>query len=151
MKLAVLTIRDKKHIIELFRDVFSNPPWNDDWSDEEQLDAYISDLIGQNNSLTLSYMDGDRIAALSMGHVKHWFTGTEYCIDELCVDRRMQEQGIGSAFLRAMEAYLSEDKISRIFLQTNRNVPAYAFYARRGFLELPDHVSFAKKVNGQIT
>ena len=50
---------------------FSNEPWNDDWSDTEQLNAYISDLTGQSCSLTLGYFDGDRMVALSMGYIKH--------------------------------------------------------------------------------
>ena len=40
MELRKLTIRDRKIITELFCDVFTNEPWNDDWSDTEQLTAY---------------------------------------------------------------------------------------------------------------
>ena len=71
------------------------------------MDAYIHDLIGQDNSLTLGYCDGDHIVALAMGHIKHWFAGTEYNIDEFCVDRKMQGKGIGSMFLGEIERFLS--------------------------------------------
>ena len=43
-----MTVRDRKAITELFRDVFTHAPWNDDWSDQNQLDAYITDLTGQS-------------------------------------------------------------------------------------------------------
>jgi aminoglycoside 6'-N-acetyltransferase I len=148
MERRVLTIRDREIITRLFMDVFTNEPWNDDWSDAEQLNAYISDLIEQGNSLALGYYDGERIVGLSMGHVKHWYTGTEYCIDEFCVDRSMQGQGVGSCFLKEIEEYLSKNGISQIFLQTEQCVPAYAFYVHRGFRELEGHVSFAKKIGG---
>ena len=144
MELKELTIKDRGSITNLFMSVFTNEPWNDDWSDHAQLDAYIHDLIGQDNSLTLGYCDGNHIVALAMGHIKHWFAGTEYNIDELCVDREMQGKGIGSIFLGEIERFLSTHGITRIFLQTDRDMPAYAFYIHRGFQELERHVSFVK-------
>ena len=149
MELRVLSIRERELITALFEDVFSSEPWNDDWSDERQLNAYITDLAGQNNSLTLGFFDGQRIVGLSMGCVKHWHFGTEYCIEEFCIDRNRQGAGIGTAFMRAIEDYLRENGIFRIFLQTDRYVPAYAFYAHRGFHELTDHVSFAKQIGAE--
>ncbi len=148
MELRVLSLRDREIITELFRDVFTNEPWNDDWSDRDQLDAYIADLTGQSYSLTLGYFDGDRLAALAMGHVKHWYTATEYLIDEFCVARALQGKDVGTAFMRAVEAYLLEHGIRQIFLQTGKDVPAYAFYRRLGFCELEGHVSFAKRLDG---
>ncbi len=147
MELRVLTAEDRQAIIELFRDVFTNEPWNDDWSDREQLEAYIDDLTGQSYSLTLGCFDEGRMSGLSMGHVKHWYTGTEYIIEEFCVARQSQGMGTGTAFLEMIEAYLAKSGICQIFLQTDRNVPAYSFYRRRGFMELKDHVSFAKRLS----
>ena len=146
MKFRVLTIQDKDSVTALFKDVFTQDPRNDDWSDPEQLSAYIDDLIGQSNSLTIGYYRNEELIGLSMGRIKHWYQGTEYCIDELCVDRKYQGKGIGSAFLKAIEACLAERQIFRIFLQTERTVPAYAFYLHRGFHELTDHVSFVKRI-----
>ena len=148
MELSVLTMADRAHVTALFYDVFTNEPWNDDWSDAAQLDAYITDLIGQRNSLALGFFDGDRMVGLSMGIIKHWYTGTEYCIDEFCIDRRMQGRGIGTSFMVEIEQYLAKRGIHHIFLQTERNAPAYGFYLNRGFQELKDHVSFAKEIEG---
>ena len=147
MEIRELTLRDRDAVTALFRDVFTAEPWNDDWSDAAQLEAYIADLTGQDNSLTLGFLDGEKLTALAMGHVKHWFRGTEYCIDEFCVDRHRQGQGIGTAFMAAVEDFLRARGIRAIFLQTDRSVPAYGFYTRRGFRELAGHVSFAKRVD----
>ena len=146
MELRKLTAGDRHLATALFTDVFTNKPWNDDWSDTEQLEAYITDLTGQPYSLTLGYFDGARLIGLSMGYVKHWYSGTEYIINEFCVDRQLQRKGIGSSFMKAVEAYLSENGISQIFLLTDRNVPAYSFYQRNGFTELTGNVSFAKRI-----
>ena len=111
--------------------------------------AYIRDLTGQSYSLTLGYFDGEVLTALAMGYIKHWYSGTEYIINELCVDRQRQGQGIGSSFLKAIEEYLSENGISQIFLLTDRNVPAYQFYLKNGFQEQAGNVAFAKRTGEQ--
>lgn len=147
MEFRLLSIQDKEPVTALFRDVFTEDPWNDDWSDPEQLGAYIDDLIGQSNSLALGYLDGDRLVGLSMGRIKHWYEGTEYCIDEFCVAKSYQHQGIGGSFLREIEAYLAEKGIRHIFLLTDRDVPAHAFYLKNGFRELENNVSLAKKID----
>ncbi len=149
MELRRLTGEDRGTVTRLFTDVFTNEPWNDDWSDREQLDAYIRDLTGQSYSLTLGYFDGEVLTALAMGYIKHWYSGTEYIINELCVDRQRQGQGIGSSFLKAIEEYLSENGISQIFLLTDRNVPAYQFYLKNGFQEQAGNVAFAKRTGEQ--
>ena len=145
MELKVLSLEDRKMITDLFTDVFTNEPWNDDWSDRKQLDAYITDLTGQSYSLTLGYFDGDRIMGLSMGYIKHWYSGTEYVINEFCVDRHSQGKGIGTAFMKAIEAYLSEKGICQIFLLTDKDVPAHTFYQHNGFTEQIGNVAFAKR------
>ena len=146
MELRVLTASDREIITELFRDVFTHEPWNDDWSDRAQLDAYIDDLTGQRNSLALGFFDGECLRGLSLGFIKHWYAGTEYVIDEFCVDRNKQGKGTGTAFLAAIEAYLREHGIFRIFLQTGKDMPAYSFYLKNGFRELEGHVSFSKEI-----
>ena len=120
-------------IKELFISVFTRDPWNDDWSDGQQLDLYLTDLIGQNNSLTYGLYDGDALIALSLGRIKHWFTGTEYCIDEFCVRTDRQQNGVGTCFLAEMQTHLQELGMTHIYLQTESDVPAYMFYQKNGF------------------
>ena len=77
MELKRLSINDKEAIKELFTGVFTGEPWNDDWSDSKQLDCYIDDLCGQSYSLTYGLFEGGELIGLSMGYIKHWYTGTE--------------------------------------------------------------------------
>ena len=58
-----MSVNDKEGIKELFADVFTKEPWNDDWSDKDQLDLYITDLTGQSISLTYGLYDGDELIA----------------------------------------------------------------------------------------
>lgn len=141
-----LGTEQKEIIKELFTDVFMAEPWNDDWSDDEQLDMYLLDLTGQSNSLTYGLFENGRLTGVAMGHIKHWYTGTEYYIEELCIRRTEQGNGVGTYFLKEIEKAIKEQGIVQIFLQTESNVPAYSFYRKNGFCELKGHVSFAKKL-----
>lgn len=128
----------------LFASVFTQPPWNDDWSDQAQLTAYIHDLTGQDNSLTFGLYEGEDLVGLSMGHIKHWYTGTEYCIDELCIRTGLQGRGLGRVFVEEIENACRELGLTHLFLLTDRDVPAYGFYKKMGFYELAGNIAFAK-------
>ena len=141
-----LTIKDFEEIKTLFQSIFTVEPWNDDWSNEEQLCCYIKDLMGNPNSLAYGLYEEDKLVGLSLGSIRHWWTGTEYVIDEFCVATSIQGQGRGTEFLASTEASIKEKGIVHIFLQTERSVKAYQFYIKQGFQELPDHVSFWKEI-----
>ena len=146
MKLKRMSIEDKEAIEVLFSDVFIGEPWNDDWSDREQLDQYIEDLCGQSYSLTYGLYDGNELIGLSMGYIKHWYTGTEYIINELCIKTDHQGNGVGTLFLTQIEKDIMEMGLKQVFLLTDRDVPAYEFYKKNGYVEVSNLVPFAKSL-----
>lgn len=146
MEFVQLTAGDEAEIKNLFWSVFTGAPWYDDWSDANQLGCYIRELIAAPNSLTYGLRDGGELIALSMGHIRHWYQGTEYYIDELCVRTDRQGQGAGRALVAGIEDDLVRQGMRAIFLLTERTVPAYHFYQKLGFTELRDNAAFAKWV-----
>ena len=56
-----LSCDNTEEIKTLFAEIFMSEPWNDDWSDEKQLHNYITDLIGNRNSLSIGLYDGDEL------------------------------------------------------------------------------------------
>ena len=135
MTVKKLSIKDKKIITAVFTSVFTKEPWNDDWSDTNQLDMYINDLVGQDYSLTYGLFDDDELIGISLGYVKHWYSGTEYIINEFCIKTDRQGAGAGSFFIAEIEKAIKELGIKQIFLLTDSNVPAYNFYKKNGFVE----------------
>ena len=133
-------------IKELFVGVFTIKPWNDDWSNQEQLNLYLFALVGQSNSLTYGLFEDEKLIGVSMGHIRHWYSGTEYYIDEFCIQTDKQGNDIGTFFLKEIEKGIKEIGLVQIFLQTENNVPAYGFYQKNGFHELKEHVSFTKRI-----
>ena len=141
-----LTIEEIDIIKGFFKDIFTREPWNDDWSDDEQLHQYITDIIGNQNSLAFGLFEGEQLLGLALGNIKHWYTGTEFFVEEFCVKTEMQGQGLGTEFLRLLEAELKVRDIKTIFLMTGKEMPAFEFYRKNGFEEIINHVSLKKDI-----
>ena len=143
-ELRRLSVDGIDEIKSLFRDIVTSEPWNDDWSDDGQLEGYIIDIIGNRNSLALGLYENGVLTGISLGNVMHWYMGTNYYIIELGIKPECQGRGLGTEFLRMIEEYIHANGISCIFLQTERNMPAYDFYRKNGFDLLDGHVSLTK-------
>ena len=131
---------------ELYKNAFAGEPWNDDWSDPEQLTEYIRDIACCFNSLNFGLIENGKLIAVSIGSIRHWWEGTNYNIDEFCIEPGSQRKGIGTRFMKLIEEEVRGRGLAGIFLQTDSDKPSYRFYTKNGFGELTTHVSFFKKV-----
>ena len=144
MIIKEIFLSDLEEIKKLFRSVFSGPPWNEDWCDEEQLDEYMKDLIEVRGSLLFGLYEENQLIGISIGKIKHWCGGTEYFIEELCIRNELQGKGYGRQFIELIGEKIRERGLHTIYLMTDRNQPAYQFYNRLGFREIPELTSFTK-------
>ncbi len=145
MKVVEVREDDFRAVRDLFLDVFSAEPWNDEWKSDEEVSRYLGELTQNSNSLSLKLVDDTgSIVAASLGYVFSWWQGKEYFIKEFFVSRDSQGQGYGSTFLELMSNYLLERGIKAIWLITDRDFPAYRFYIKNGFTEAEDLVFFQK-------
>ena len=131
---------------ELYRSAFAGEPWNDDWSDTAQLTEYIKEISGAYNALNYGLLDGERLVALSIGMIRHWWEGTNYNIEEFCVTPDRQGEGIGTRFMALIRTDIRKRGVAGIFLQTDSDKPSYGFYHKNGFFDLDTHVSLYKKL-----
>lgn len=142
MELRKIGIENIGEIKKIILDAFSAPPWNDVWEDDI-LTLYIHDIVGNANSLTLGMYDGDKLAGLAQGRLKHWYYGIEYCIDDLCIASPYQGQGIGGTLIKLIREYSARNGFHEISLRTNRHSNAYSFYKKNGFDEIDEKVFFS--------
>lgn len=130
----------------LYKNAFRGEPWSDDWSDEAQLSEYIKEISKNFNALNFGLLIDGKLAAMSVGMIRHWWEGTNYNIEEFCVSPELQGQGVGSRFMKIIEDDILNRGLCGIYLQTDSDKPSYRFYKKNGFGELDKHVSFYKKV-----
>ena len=131
---------------ELYKNAFAGEPWNDDWSDRVQLYEYIKEISGAYNCLNYGLKVDGKLVAMSLGMIRHWWEGTNYNIEELCVSPELQGKGMGSRFMEMIERDIQTRGAVGIFLQTDNDKPAYNFYQKIGFGNLGAHVSLYKSL-----
>lgn len=145
-KLKELSVKDAESIKTVIAETFSREPWNDDWSDPIQFHSYILDLIGNPNSLSLGLYEKETLIGVSLGRIVHWYAGTEYRIDDLAILPQAQGKGYGSEFIDRITDYIKEKGCCGIVLFTERDIPAYRLYVKKGFEEKTERVFFEKKI-----
>ncbi len=88
--------------------------------------------------------DGDELVAVSLGSIMHWCTGTEYLFMSF-LPHVKDSKGLGKEFIKDIIEYVKKMDVNHIFLQTERELPAYSFYQKLGFKELEGHASLVKR------
>lgn len=79
--------------------------------------SYVKCYLGDTGLLVSHTFDeNEKLIGVSMGHIKHWYSGTEYYIDELCIQTDKQGNGIGTYFLKEIEKGIKEIGLVQIFL-----------------------------------
>jgi aminoglycoside 6'-N-acetyltransferase I len=115
-----------------------------DVGDEEQLTEYVKEKSGGFHAINYGLLIDGKLVAISMGQITHWWEGTNYVLDELCVSPDCQGTGIGTHFMELIEEDLKKRDVKGIFLQTDSDKPAYKFYHKNGFKDVSEHVSLFK-------
>ena len=132
---------------ELFKNTFSKEPWYDDWSNQNQLNLYIKDIMGSFNSLNFGLYLGEELIGLALGKIAHFYSGNQFRVDEICIKYEYQKFGYGSLFMSMLEKECKKAEIKYIILTTKRNYPAYNFYLKNGFVEVKNDVNLAKEID----
>ena len=123
MEVREICLAHVKEISQLFNEIFSREPWNDEWS-EEDLSIYMHDLVGNRLSLSIGLYDGNQLIGIALGRIKHWYNGREFWIDEFGIMTDEQSKGLGSQFMDLVVDYTKKRGIDRIMLITEREFPA---------------------------
>ncbi|MFA5266167.1 MAG: GNAT family N-acetyltransferase [Opitutaceae bacterium] len=110
----------------LFRRVFAQPPWSEEWS----LDA-IGKELGKTRArkgfIGLVAHDESDSAGFATGYRLRWLPA--FYLEQLFVDDRRQKTGIGRALL--LELFLRIDGL--VILLTKQGSTAETFYIHNGF------------------
>jgi len=130
--------------VDLFADIFANPPWLYEWLRREGVVAYFTDLWHTPGFRGFVRIIEGRVCAACLGVTTDYFAVKTYEIKEIFVQRGMQNAGIGGAFLAEIEEALAADGVGAVTLYTQRSIPAFDFYSKRGYYAATDAVMMNK-------
>ena len=116
----------------LYRTVFNEPPWNDDWT-VETAQTRLSEIIETPGYRGYSALLDEELVGLVMGYLEQWHTGEHFYLKEMCVRPSWQRHGIGTSLMEHLTEALRNDGVERVYLLTMQESPARAFYEINGF------------------
>lgn len=109
-------------------------PWNDTWS-LETAGQYLGEFRAMPRSTALVALVDERVVGAAYFHARTWQDASEIFIDEFFVFPSAQRQGVGKALMAAIRDRAAEVGAETLTLLTDRDVPAFQFYAGLGFRE----------------
>lgn len=131
MIIRPLTEDDLKACASLYAQVFTLAPWNEPWTTESALQRLnhffhsrgFAGFVARQNNIT----------GFVMGNREPFHSGQLFYLREFCVDRGKQSTGCGSQLLEALQSELVLHEVRAMYLTTEREINAAAFYQKRGF------------------
>ncbi len=146
MKMTIRDVQpaDVTTCARLFCEVFSNPPWNEDWT-METAHRRLADCAATPHFVGVLAEDGNDVAGFAFGNLQHYMHEQHYYLLELCVDTRRQRQGIGGVIMEALYTRIQEKGANRIYTLTARDTAAQAFYEKAGFYVSPKMILMARR------
>jgi len=110
----------------------------------ENIWRYVRDLTLVPNFIGYTCWLENEMVAFCFGQLCNYFESTIYEISEIAVTSKYHRQGIGTQVLNALEKKLAGFNVSAINLSTSREIPAYNFYLKNGYDEVPEITTLAK-------
>lgn len=135
---------DLDQCAEILMAVYNNPLWQCRWT-HETAKAYLQDFADAAKFVGYVAIDGQTVIGAILAHEKIWWNNAEVFIDEMFVLPQYQGQGIGTALLKTLEAYVKERGLAGFTLTTNRYAPAPDFYKKNGFAVCEPIIMMAKE------
>ena len=132
MQIKEMKSEDVACYAQLFRDVFNEGPWFDEWT-LETAQKRLSQFMGTGQFFGLCGEENGELLGLICGQREEYYDGPRFCIQEFCVDCRKQGTGCGKKLLEELSVRLKQEGISYFYLVTQRGESTQGYYLRRGF------------------
>jgi len=123
-------------VAALYCEVFNAPPWNDGWTGDTA-SARLRDILNTPGSLGLLAWQDEQLTGCILGYAEQWFDGVHFYVKEMFVHPALQRRGIGTQMLRELKHTLRHHGVRRLYLLTERDSAAAAFYGAQGFSQSP--------------
>lgn len=146
LKFRKFNDKDIEKCAKLFKEVFSDYPWYDNWVSLKQVRIYLNELIENPSFEGFIALEGSKIAGVCFGHRRSWWMGKEFIIDEFFVANKMQGNGIGTKLMDYVKVRLIRGNYTRLVLLTNKEIPAEEFYIKNGFYTNQDRINMINEL-----
>ena len=133
-------IDDLDECANLFREVFSAEPWLDKWEPATKVAEYLKDIIDTPGFRGFVATYDNKIIGLILGHIRKWWQGDEYMLEEMCVAPQTQHEGVGGILTDYAEEKLKSENVLSVITLTAKGYPAEKFYEKHKFEQSVDTI-----------
>ncbi|MDR0272924.1 MAG: GNAT family N-acetyltransferase [Clostridiales bacterium] len=135
---------DLETCTKIYVEAFNAPPLCYDFLTIEKAGRYLRDLTRKPGFIGYTYREDEEMIAFIFGILDNYFEGTMFEVDELAVVPHLHRSGVGSAVMHLLETKLAGYGVSAVNLNTSRGLPAFDFYIKNGYEEIPENVTLVK-------
>lgn len=139
MKIRAATLRDCKNMAKLTVEEFAKYPYNNNQTEKETMESIKSDLKRGEGFVALDYSKLKGFIIIT----KEKMDKTYVFIENLVVDEKFQNQGIGKKLVEKIEKRYRKGTIT---LSVNKKSNAYKFYKKLGYKENKVNVNMSKSL-----
>lgn len=136
MKTRQFKASDLKAAVDIYCKTFAQPPWQETWDDTTVHDR-LGQIMNTPHSFGVASVHDGELTGFILGFSEPWHNGFHYYLKEMCIDYRLQRQGIGTALINYLRKELSDQEVEKIYLFTTRGDLSEAFYTKNGFYTSP--------------
>jgi len=136
--------RDLESCAALYAQVFSSAPWSEPWTAQAALDRL--NHFYESNGFAGVLAESDGVLGFALGNAEPFHTEVLFYLREMCVGPAHQGRGLGGRLYQALERELSLKSVKRVYLATERAIPAARFYIKNGFEHMEEMGFYAKSV-----
>lgn len=149
METRELKESDLKRCSEIYKDVFSRDPWNEEW---EINIAYkrLNHFFNSESFIGVVSILDENIIGFALGNIEPFLHGDIFYLREMCVLPKNQKKGLGTNLVNELENRLLKLNVKSIYLFTDRKIPAVQFYLKNGYKHDKDLTIFTKDVSFHI-
>lgn len=144
MKFRLIKASDIDGCSSLFAQVFSSAPWGEEWTQDLAFKrlSYFYETKGFLGVVA----EEEGVVGFALGNIEPFYFGSMFYLREMCVESDLQRKGVGSKILDRLDAELANLQVKRVYLATDRTIPAATFYQGKGFVHSEELGFYAKEI-----
>ncbi|KGX92112.1 GNAT family acetyltransferase [Pontibacillus halophilus JSM 076056 = DSM 19796] len=145
MKVRKLYNEDLELLTRLYVDVFSREPWSEPWT-VETASKRIKDIQATPGYVGVGVIDyEEELNGMVLGNIEQWVDSQIFYVNELCVKKELEGQGVGSRLMQVLQEELMKQDVCMMYLSTERGHAKPAkFFEKLGFNIIEDRILMDK-------
>lgn len=145
MQLKELKKKDISGCVDLFKEVFSLAPWNEEWTADQVIER-LQCIADTPYYMGFSIQEGSNVLGFCMGNSEPYMSKKVFLLREMCVKPVLQGDGIGTMLLSHLEKSLLSQGINSIYLSTKPGSNTESFYLKHKYERNESESMYSKTI-----